>query len=327
MGFDVISFGESLIRISPPGPGVFEQTGSLRIYPAGSELNTAIAAARLGLKVSYVTKVANNPLGRVIINRCREHGVDTSWIAKSDTHRQGLLFFENAQAPRPGVAYYDREHSVFSHISMDDFHWTEILSQTRIFLLSGINPALSQNAHNVCLHAVQTAKAQGKIVAFDTNYRSKLWTAAKAQETLQSYYPYIDILFLSGGDARTLFGLTSLPGDRLAQKLSKDLGIPTVVLVHSSGNSDALWRITCVSQGRVVAQDQFGKLNGVERLGAGDALAGGFLTGYLESGIDLGVRLGNASMTLKNTYVGDFSWITRDLVDQYLSGDVETLKR
>ncbi len=316
-----------MVRITPPGPYPIEQGTAAHLYPAGSEMNVAVAAAHLGLRVSYVTKVANNPLGRLIINKCSEHKVDTTWVRTSQTDRQGLLFFENAQSPRAGTVYYDRENSVFSKVESNDFEWDQIVKQTKVFLISGINPAVSTQAHRVTLDAVRKAKAHNCLVAFDTNYRSKLWDVLTAKEILKEYYPYIDMLFTSGRDARSLFGFHDLHGDKLARKLSQDLAIPTVVLVHSSEQKGSLWRISCVHQGEDYSQEQGGRLVGVERLGAGDAMAGGFITGFLESGPELGVVMGNASMTLKNTYVGDFTWVTREIVDSFIAGDTYTLKR
>lgn len=327
MEYDLIAFGETLVRLSPPGPEVIEQAMSLRMYPAGSELNVSVAACRLGLKVSYVSRLANNPLGWWITNRCREHGVDVSHVKYADD-RQGLYFFENGVPPRPGVAYYDRADSAFANVSLGDFDWASIVSKTKIFLVSGINPALSPSAHQVTLAAVKQADAAGKLVAFDLNYRSKLWDIPTAKRVLSEYLPYVSILFTSGGDARDVLGFTDPPGEDLAVKMSEKLDIPTVCLIYGPGDgSDALWRAICASQGEIYTAEQGGALMTVDRLGAGDAFAGGFLTGFLEAGPELGVKLGNAVMTLKNTYLGDIAWMTRDVVDAYLAGEGGMIKR
>lgn len=327
MEFDLTAFGETLVRLSPPGPQVIEQAMSLQMYPAGSELNVSVAANRLGLKVSYVSRLADNPLGRWIANRCREHGVDVSQVKYTDD-RQGLYFFENGVPPRPGVAYYDRANSAFANVSPEDFDWPSIVSKTRVFLVSGINPALSTSAHQVTLEAVKQAKAAGRLVAFDLNYRSKLWDVDTAKKVLSEYLPYVSILFTSGGDARDVLGFTDPSCDELALKISKELEIPTVCLIYAPGaGSDALWRAVCASEGKIYSVEQEGILTTVDRLGAGDAFAAGFLTGFLEAGPQLGVKMGNAVMTLKNTYLGDIAWMTRDVVDTYLAGEGGMIKR
>lgn len=326
--FDLVAFGETLVRLSPPGPEIIEQATALTMYPAGSELNVSVAARRLGLKVSYVSRVANNPLGHYIVNKCREQGVDVSNIKYSDTDRQGLYFFENNAPPRPGVAYYDRANSAFANVTMEDFDWASIVADTKIFLASGINPALSPSAHKVTLAAVKAAHGAGKIVAFDLNYRSKLWDTRTAQTVLREYLPYVSILFTSGGDARDVLGYTEPPGEELALKLSDELDIPTVCVVYGPGPaSSALWRAVCASNGETYAAEQTGTLITVDRLGAGDAFAAGFLTGFLEQGPELGVQMGNAVMTLKQTYKGDIAWVTREHVVTQLAGTAGMIKR
>ena len=326
--FDLVTFGETLVRLSPPGPEVIEQAAALTMYPAGSELNVSVAARRLGLRVSYVSKVANNPLGHYIVNKCREQGVDVSHIKYSDTDRQGLYFFENNAPPRPGVAYYDRANSAFANVTMVDFDWASIVANTRIFLASGINPALSPSAHEVTLAAVKAAHRAGKLVAFDINYRSKLWDTKTAERVLREYFPYVSILFTSGGDAADVLGFSMPPGEDLALRISDKLGIPTVCLVYGPvPDSSALWRVVCSCHGKTYAAEQTGTLNTVDRLGAGDAFAGGFLTGFLEQGPELGVQMGNAVMTLKQTYKGDIAWVTREHVATQLAGTAGMIER
>ncbi len=215
--YDLITFGETMLRLTPEGSKVIEQVSSLNMYPAGSELNVAVSASRLGLSTSYITKLAKNPLGRFINNKCREQGVDTSWIKWSDD-RQGLYFFENGSSPRPGIAYYDRGNSAFSNIKENDIDWEDILENTKILLITGINPALNKMVDSITLNGIKTAKRMGKTVAFDINYRSKLWGMEEAQKRMEEYLPYVDILFTSAGDARDILNLQKAPGDELQEE-------------------------------------------------------------------------------------------------------------
>lgn len=325
--FDLITFGETMLRLTPEGSKVIEQVSSLNMYPAGSELNVAVSASRLGLSTSYVTKLAENPLGRFINNKCREQGVDTRWI-KWSGNRQGLYFFENGSTPRPGIAYYDREGSAFSNIIETDFNWEDIIDNTKIFLTSGINPALNKRVDSITLNAIKTAKKLGKTVAFDINYRSKLWGLKDAQERMEEYLPFVDILFTSAGDARDILNFQDAPGEKLLRKIADKYDISTVCLIYgSSEESSLLWNIICLSAGKIYATRQKGKLITVDRLGAGDAFAGGFLAGYIESGSKLGIELGNALITLTNTYSGDLTWVTKEQVLSYIAGNDDMVKR
>ncbi len=323
----LVTFGEAMVRLSPPGPMVIEQASHLDMFPASSELNAAVTAQRLGLSTRFVSRFAADPLGRFLVNKTREHGIDTAFVQWSEEHRQGLYFYENGVPPRPGMAYYDRGHSAFSYVQPGEFAWNAAFKGAAVFHTSGINPALNDTVHRATLEAVQTAKDLGLKVSFDFNYRSKLWEKPKAAEVLQQYMPYVDILFTSAGDAETILGLRHLDGEELAQRIAKDYAVPTVCLVHRSPNPESLWRVTSLSHGTLYHADQRGTMRAVERLGAGDALAGGFLTGFLEEGPQLAVQIANASMTLKNTYQGDFSYITREAVDSHLAGDFSMVKR
>lgn len=326
MGFDLVSFGETLLRLSPPGPQTIEQTSALNLYLAGSELNVAVGASRMGLDVAYVSRVANNPLGQFVINKCREQGVDTRWILKSEDDRQGLYFFENGSPPRPGVAYYDRAYSAFSKLIPNEFNWREILADSKLFLTSGINFPLSEQAHDACFAALKTAKDIGVKTVFDINYRSKLWDIETASNTVKEILPYVDILFTSGGDARDILNYDQID-DKLPERIAQDFGIETVCLIYNAKQPSSLWRIVCYSNGQTFSLDQSGPLHTVDRLGAGDSLAAGFLTGILESGPERALKMGNAMMSLKNTYLGDFTYTTREQIEAFIAGDDDMVKR
>lgn len=333
--FDLVTFGETMLRLTPSGSKTIEQGFPLNMYPAGSEMNVAVAVSRLGFSTSYVTKLSRSPMGRFINNKSREHGVDTDWIKWSDD-RQGLYFFENPSVPRSGVAYYDRENSAFSNMKLNDFDWEAILKNTKFFFTSGINPAINNNINTVTLNGIKTAKKLGKIVAFDINYRSKLWDRESAKEKLKDYLPYVDILFTSESDARDILGFKNSPGEGLLKDISDKYDIATVCMIYSpdevadeevGANKSSLWEIISLSEGKIYRTEQKGNLLTVDRLGAGDAFAGGFLTGFLESGPELGVNLGNALITLTNTYLGDLTWVTREQVNSFLNGKINMLER
>ena len=105
--YDLLGFGEAMLRLSPTGSRVIEQSHQLDMYPAGSELNVCAAASRLGLRTGFISRLGNSPMGRFVANKAREQGVDTS-LVQFGPERQGVYFFENANPPRPGMAYYDR---------------------------------------------------------------------------------------------------------------------------------------------------------------------------------------------------------------------------
>ena len=164
MQYDLVTFGETMIRLSPPNFRRLEQTNLLEVNVGGSELNVAVAAQRLGLRTAYVTRLTNNPLGRMIANKAREHGVDTSHIVWTDGDRVGVYFVEFGASPRPNSVLYDRRDSAMAKIKPGEVDWDEVFSQARHFHTSGITPALSPTAAEATKEAVRKAKEAGPVV-------------------------------------------------------------------------------------------------------------------------------------------------------------------
>ncbi len=324
---DLMGFGEAMLRLSPAGARVIEQSQQLEMYPAGSELNVCAAAARLGLRTSYVSRLGDSPMGRFVANKAREQGVDTSHV-QFGPERQGVYFFENANPPRPGMAYYDRENTGMAKVTPEHFAWDRLLPTTKLFLTSGITAALSDSAYATVQTALKTASLWGQTqTAFDINYRSKLWTNYEARRALEPLLEFVDILLLSGGDAAGIFGLPLDLDDDLPSEMARRFGLHTVCVIYRPKGGQMHWKVGCFSNGRTYYAQQDGPLQTVDRLGAGDSFAAGFLTGFLEQGPSFGTKLGCATMALKNTFHGDLNWATREQVDRLMSGSRSTLER
>lgn len=171
---DVVTFGEAMVRLSPPHFKRLEQATSFEVNVGGGELNVAVGVARLGLKSGWVSRLPQNPLGFLVRNKAREMGVDTSRIVWTDTGRVGLYFLELGASPRASKVVYDRADSAVSLIKPGEVNWTEIFRQAKHFHVSGITPALSKSAAEVTMEALQSARAAGVSVSYDLNYRTKL---------------------------------------------------------------------------------------------------------------------------------------------------------
>src|SRR5579872_1299621 len=181
--FDVITFGETMIRLSPPGHARLEATDLLECRTGGSESNTAIALARLGRRAAWWSRLPDNPLGRKIATQVARWGVDTSLILWAETGRAGVYFIEFGAPPRPHHVYYDRADSAASHLTPDMVDWAQ-LDGARHLHLTGITPALSAGCAATVAHAAHEARARGLTVSLDINYRRKLWTPAQAKKML-----------------------------------------------------------------------------------------------------------------------------------------------
>src|SRR5258708_19208619 len=204
---DLVTFGEAMVRLSPPASQRLEQATSLVASVGGSELNVAVLAARLGLASRWVSRLPDNALGRMIADRAREHGVDArvEWTADG---RVGLYFVEIGGA-RISSVLYDRAGSAISRVTPGSVDWASEFAGARWYHVSGITPALSDGAAKVTAESLAAAKAAGLAVSYDLNYRSKLWSAKQACAAQEPLLEHVDLLIASEEDARVIFGVES----------------------------------------------------------------------------------------------------------------------
>src|SRR5205823_1412339 len=176
MPYDVVTFGEAMIRLSPPNFRRLEQARSLDVQVGGAELNTAVALARLGRSSAWVSRLTGNPLGRLIANHAREAGVGTDHVVWTDEDRVGLYFLEFGAAPRASSVLYDRKGAAIANVQPGTIAWPTVFAGAKWFHVTGITPGLSASTAEVTREALQTARASGVQTSMDLNYRAKLWT-------------------------------------------------------------------------------------------------------------------------------------------------------
>lgn len=323
MAYDLVSFGETMIRFSPPRNLRLEQTTSLDVHIGGSELNAAVASARLGLNVSYVSRLTDNPLGKMIQNRTREHGVDTSYIVWTKDDRIGTYYVEFGASPRPNSVLYDRAYSAISQISVGDVDWQRVFEGSKLFYTSGITPALSPAAAATTLEAIREARNAGVKVCVDLNYRSRLWSQEEAKRVMSQIADSTDILFATEEDTYRVFGIQEESYEDVARRLADTFHLDIVAITLRENQS--VWHNQWTAIAYEQATDTIHRapifdIEVVDRVGSGDSFVGGFLVGYLEDGPGLGVQLGVGMSSLKQTVPGDLCWASREEVDRVLSG-------
>jgi 2-dehydro-3-deoxygluconokinase len=334
--FDVVTFGEAMIRFSPPNYQRLEQATSLDIQIGGGELNVAVGVARLGLKSTWVSRLPKNPLARLMENRVRQAGVDTSNLLWAGDGRLGLYFVEFGAAPRASSVLYDRAHSAISAIRPGEVNWKKVFEGAKWFHTSGITPALSDSAAEVTREALQAAKAAGATVSYDLNYRGKLWTPDKAQAVQEPLMEFVDVLITTEEDTGVVFkikasGKTDDKGfekisaesyKEVARRLQEKFKFKAVAITLRE--NPLVWRNTwtaiCYADGKFYEDSKY-ELEIVDRVGGGDSFSAGFIYGYLsKKTYDAAVRYGNAFSALKHTNPGDFNWATLDEVEKLLKG-------
>lgn len=336
MSFDsgkpVVTFGEAMIRLTPPGNERLERTVSLDVTVGGAELNTAIGLVCLGVPARWVTALPRTPLGRMVDRQARANGVDTAGIhwVNEDEGRTGVYFLEEGVDPRPSAVTYDRKDTAIARVKPGTFDWDTLLDGAGALHISGITLAVSQGARSEAMEGVKVANARGIPVAFDLNYRSKLWSEADARVAFTEIIPKVDILFASRGGLRTFFDIEGSHEDVLREAIQK-LGVATVTLTRKRAKGSRRLRIMSMALGHsgVLATTDWRSIEVVDRLGGGDAYAAGFMAGYLENPEQLSraVSLGNAASALKHTMPGDFLSATREEVEAVMAGGSDVLQR
>lgn len=334
--FDVVTFGEAMIRLVPPHFQRLEQSASLDVQVGGGELNVAVGVSRLGLKSTWVSRLPKNALGRLMENRVRQAGVDTSNLVWVGDGRVGLYFVEFGAAPRPSSVLYDRAHSAISAIKPGEVTWKKVFEGAKWFHTSGITPALSDSAAAVTREALEAAKQAGLTVSYDLNYRAKLWSPEKAQSVQEPLMKYVDVLITTEEDTDVVFkikaeGKTDAHGFKevsaesykeVARKLEQKFHFKAIAVTLRE--NPLVWRNTwtaiAYAEGKFYEDVKY-ELEIVDRIGGGDSFSAGFIYGCLvQKSYDAAVRYGNAFSALKHSNPGDFNWATLQEVESLLKG-------
>ena len=318
---EVVTFGEAMVRLSPPDHQRLEQTHLLNVNIGGAEWNVAADLSRLGISTSWISRLTDNALGRMIHNKAREQGVDTSHVVWTKGERVGIYFVEFGATPRPSSVLYDRSNSAISHIKSGEIKWESVLKGAKWFHTSGITPALSPGAAQVVVEALQAAKKLRCKVSYDLNYRARLWTEEEALKYHEPLMEYIDVLLSTEEDTRRVLGITGEDYCVVAQKLAEKFNFEVVCITQRKNISVLRNRWTAIAYaGGKIYDDQIYDVEIVDRLGAGDSYTAGFIYGYLTGDVGKGVKYGNAFSALKHSIPSDTNWVTLQEVENLLKG-------
>jgi 2-dehydro-3-deoxygluconokinase len=321
MGHDLVGLGEVMLRLAAPPPLRLDQALSLDVQIGGSEANVLAAVSRLGLRTGLITALpAEHAWGDRTVRELWGHGVDCAGVLRRPGSRMGLYFLEYGPPPRAVRVLYDRRESALSQLVPDEVDWG-LVRDARMVHLSGITPALGENLRAVIRRACREAQDAGVPISFDVNYRSRLWPAKEARDFLAEVLPAVRYLFIGSDDAATVFELAGTP-DAVLNGLRKIAPAATIALTLGEAGSAAL-------AGSVVHRpSRLYTVTTVDRVGAGDAFAAGFLWRVLTGrSVQEAIDAATALAALKCTIWGDIALVRAVEVEELLASASTEIRR
>ena len=331
----VVTFGELMLRLAPPLYERFVQCGTFQATFGGGEANVAVSLANYGLDAAFVTKLPKHEIGQAAVNAGRRFGVDTSKITRGGD-RVGIYYLEKGANQRASKVVYDRANSSIATAIQGDYDWGSIFDGVEWFHFTGITPALSKSAAEICKVAAQKAKEKGLTVSCDLNYRKNLWSKAEAGQTMAEIMPFVDLCIANEEDAADVFGITSSGTDvtgghlnhdgyiDVAKQLVDRFGFKHVAITlresFSANHND--WSGMLYSDGKAHFSKKYEIKNIVDRVGGGDSFGAGLIYSLL-SGADCqsALEFAVAASCLKHSVEGDFNLVSAAEVNALSGGD------
>ncbi|CAZ98838.1 sugar kinase [Zobellia galactanivorans] len=336
----VVTFGEIMLRLAPPGFLRFSQANSFDVVYGGGESNVAVSLANYGVPVDFVTRLPKNDIGECALMEMRKRGVGTDKIIYGGD-RLGIYFLETGAVSRGSKVVYDRAHSAIAEIEKGMIDWNSVFEGVEWFHWTGITPAISQGAADVCLEAVKAASDRGITISTDLNYRAKLWNYGGDREAIMTELTsYCDIILGNEEDAEKHFGIHPEGLDvhkdgadvkaeaflsvckQMMKKFPKAKKVITT-LRGSISASHNTWAGVLWDGSKMYETRQYQITDIVDRVGGGDSFMGGLIYGLLkypeddQNALDFAV----AASCLKHTIKGDANLVTVDEVEKLMGGD------
>lgn len=357
MGARVVTFGEVMGRVNPPGYERFVQTmpGMLEFTFGGGEINVGVSLAQFGAEVAFVTALPKNPMADACVHHLRGFGIDTSRILRPPYGRLGLYFLETGANQRAGAVTYDRDGSSVMLAPADAYDWPATFAGRDWFHVTGITPALSASTAQATLDAVKAAKNAGVTVSCDLNFRKKLWNwepGTKSRElcerTMRTVLPYVDVVIANEEDAAMVLSIHAAGTDvdaghlnvaayrEVAERVVEqfpNVGRVAITLRESISASHNNWGAMLYDA--ATRNCHFAPLDVdgnyvpyevrdiVDRVGAGDSFAAGLIFALTTPELaapDTAIRYAVAASCLKHSVWGDFNYVGRGEVEALMGG-------
>jgi 2-dehydro-3-deoxygluconokinase len=332
----VVTFGEIMLRLAPPGFERLLQTPTFVATWGGGEANVAVSVAGFGLPAAFVTVVPSNPIADAMIGELRRFNVDTSRIVRGKG-RMGIYFVEPGANQRASKVVYDREYSSIALAKPGDIDWNGVFAGAGWFHITGITPAISASAADLALESMRTARGKGITVSCDLNYRKNLWKWGKpAHEVMGELVKQADVVIANEEDCQAALGIEAdvdVHAGKLDQQVYRALAEKVVsaypnvrtiaiTLRESKSASHNGWSACLFDGMEFLVSRHYEITHIVDRVGGGNSFAGGLIYGLLtlhskQEALEFAV----AASCLKHSLPGDFNRFTVDEVKALLKGD------
>lgn len=335
----IVTFGEIMLRLSPPGFKRFSQTYSFDVVYGGGESNVAVSLANYGMGSSFVSRIPSNDIGECAMMELRKRNVDTSKVLRGG-ERLGIYFLETGAVSRGSKVVYDRAHSGMATIEKGMIDWEVVFKDADWFHWTGITPALSQGAADACLEAIQMANKMGVTVSTDLNYRKKLWKYGKSpRDIMPDLVAGCDVILGNEEDAEKHFGLHpegvdvthggSVDGQAYLSVLKQLMEMfprakkVITTLRGSISASHNTWSGVLWDGKKLYEAPTYQITDIVDRVGGGDSFMAGLIYGLLtyEGDDQKALEFAVAASCLKHTIKGDANLVTVAEVEKLMSGD------
>ena len=334
----IVTFGEIMLRLAPPGFQRFTQAHSFEAVYGGGEANVAVSLANFGEEVEYVTRLPKNELGDACLMSLRGYGIRTEHIARGG-ERIGIYFLETGAAQRASKVIYDRANSSFAAIQTGMIEWKKIFKGADWFHWTGITPAVSQGSADVCREAIQVAREMGITVSTDLNFRAKLWKWGRsAGEVMTELVGMCDVALGNEEDAEKVFGIKAPESDVTSGKVDADhyrfvceelakkfptLKTVSITLRGSLSASHNTWSGVLWHHEKFFSAPTYNILPIVDRVGGGDSFMGGLIYGLrrYKDNPQQALNFAAAAACLKHSIIGDFNAVSVSEVEALMAGD------
>jgi len=332
----VVTFGEIMLRLSTPEFSRFLQANSFDINFGGGEANVAVSLANYGMDSYFISKLPKHEIGQAAVNSIKKYGVKDDYIVRGGD-RVGIYFLETGSSQRASKVIYDRSNAAVTTLTKDELNWDEVFKDAKWFHWTGITPALGTVAIDTLTEACKKAKKANVIISADLNFRAKLWSTKEAQSVMIPLMEYVDVCIANEEDIEKSLGMKAASTNienakldfdgysELATKVKEKFNFKSVAITlrESFSASRNGWSALLFDDKdcKIPYRSKQYDINIVDRVGSGDAFAGGLIYGLLnKDNTKDALEFAVAASCLKHSIPGDFNLVSVDEVEKLAKG-------